>query len=172
MFERTVICSSLGKSFSVTGWKLGWIYGPNHLMQGIWQGHQFITFAANHPSQMAAAYALGLPGTYFEDFQAMYTVKRDIMMKGLTDAGLKSRTPEGTYFVMVDFSDVFEGDDLEFAKYLTTEVGVACIPPTFFYSDPHKNIVRKQARFAFCKGDDTLREAGARLAKLRGINGR
>ncbi len=172
MFERTVTCSSLGKSFSVTGWKIGWIYGPNHLMQGIWQGHQFITFAANHPAQVAAAYALSLPGTYFEEFQAMYTVKRDIMMQGMNAAGLKALTPEGTYFVMADFSDVFDGDDLAFAKYLTTEIGVACIPPTFFYSDPHKNIVRKQARFAFCKGDDTLREAGARLAKLRGQNGK
>lgn len=167
MFERTVTCSSLGKSFSVTGWKLGWIYGPNHLMKGIWQGHQFITFAANQPSQVAAAYALGLPGSYFEEFQAMYAAKRDIMMAGLGGAGLKSRVPEGTYFVMADFSDVFDGDDLEFARFLTTEIGVACIPPTFFYSDPHKHMVRKQARFAFCKSDDTLREAGERLARLR-----
>ncbi|MBZ0287926.1 MAG: aminotransferase class I/II-fold pyridoxal phosphate-dependent enzyme [Anaerolineae bacterium] len=167
MFERTVTVGSLGKSFSVTGWKLGWVYGPNTLMKGVWQGHQFITFAASNPSQVAAAHALSLPGTYFEDFQAMYTIKRDIMMQGLTAAGLKAQTPEGTYFVMADFSDVFDGDDVEFARYLTTEIGVGCIPPTFFYSEPHKSIVGKQARFAFCKNDATLREAGERLAKLR-----
>lgn len=167
MFERTVTIGSLGKSFSVTGWKLGWVYGPNTLMKGVWQGHQFITFAANNPAQEAAVHALSLPGTYFEDFQAMYTTKRDIMMQGLTAAGLKAQTPEGTYFVMADFSDVFDGNDIEFARYLTAEIGVACIPPTFFYSDEHKHIVRKQARFAFCKNDDTLREAGERLAKLK-----
>jgi N-succinyldiaminopimelate aminotransferase len=168
MFERTVTIGSLGKSFSVTGWKTGWVYGPNELIKGVWQGHQFIVFTGSNPHQNAAAYALSLPGEYFEDFQTMYTTKRDIIMQGLTAAGLKSRTPEGTYFAMADFSDVFDGDDIEFARYITQEIGVACIPPTFFYSEPHKHIARKQARFAFCKNDDTLREAGERLARLRG----
>jgi N-succinyldiaminopimelate aminotransferase len=168
MFERTVTIGSLGKSFSVTGWKTGWVYGPNELIKGVWQGHQFIVFTGSNPHQNAATYALSLPGEYFEDFQTMYTTKRDIIMQGLTAAGLKSRTPEGTYFAMADFSDVFDGDDIEFARYITQEIGVACIPPTFFYSEPHKHIARKQARFAFCKNDDTLREAGERLARLRG----
>jgi N-succinyldiaminopimelate aminotransferase len=97
----------------------------------------------------------------------MYTVKRDLMMAGLTNAGLKATTPEGTYFVMADFSDVYDGDDVAFAKYLTTEIGVACIPPSFFYSPEHAGIARKMARFAFCKSDDTLRAAGEKLAKLR-----
>jgi N-succinyldiaminopimelate aminotransferase len=167
MFERTVTASSLGKTFSVTGWKLGWVYGHPDLVSGVARAHQFVTFASHHPSQEAAAYALSLPGTYYEELQAMYTVKRDIMMTGLNNAGLKANTPEGTYFVMADFSYVYDGDDVAFAKYLTTEIGVACIPPSFFYSPEHVGIAKNQARFAFCKGDDTLRAAGEKLAKLK-----
>ncbi len=166
MFERTVTVSSLGKSYSVTGWKLGWVYGHPDLMSGVIRAHQFVTFASHHPSQEAATYALSLPGTYYEDLQSMYITKRDLMMQGLSGAGLKAREPEGTYFVMADFSDVFDGDDVEFARYLTSEVGVACIPPSFFYCAEHAHIGRKQARFAFCKSDDTLRQAGEKLAQL------
>lgn len=167
MFERTITIGSLGKSFNVTGWKIGWAYGHPDLVTGALRAHQFITFAVNHPAQMAAAYALSLPGTYFEDFQAMYTAKRDLMMGALAGAGLRSKTPEGTYFAMADFSDVFDGDDVAFARYLTAEIGVACIPPTAFYSADHAHMVRTQARFAFCKSDETLREAGERLKKLK-----
>jgi N-succinyldiaminopimelate aminotransferase len=131
------------------------------------RAHQYITFAGNHPGMVALAHALSLPGTYYEEFQAMYTTKRDLIMQGLTNAGLKARKPEGTYFVMADFADVFDGDDLEFARYLTSEVGVACIPPTFFYSTQHAHMASTQARFSFCKSDDMLREAGVRLAALR-----
>ena len=87
-------------------------------------------------------------------------------MQGLANAGLKAQKPEGTYFVMADFSDVFDGDDIEFARYLTTEIGVACIPPTFFYCTDHAHMASTQARFSFCKSDDTLRQAGERLAAL------
>ncbi len=166
MFERTVTVSSLGKTFSVTGWKIGWVYGHPNLITGVLRAHQFTTFAVNHPAQIAAAYALNLPGTYYEDFQAMYTTKRDLMMTALNAAGLKTKTPEGTYFAMADFSNVFDGDDIEFARYLTAEIGVACIPPTFFYSNQHAHMASTQARFAFCKSDDMLREVAARLAKL------
>ncbi|PJF24986.1 MAG: aminotransferase, partial [Phototrophicales bacterium] len=168
MFERTVTVSSLGKSFSVTGWKIGWAYGHPDLIKGVMQAHQFVTFASNHPTQIAGAFALGLDGTYYEEFQAMYTVKRDLIMKALTDAGLKARQPEGTYFVMADFSDVFDGDDIEFARYLTSEIGVACIPPTFFYCTQHAHMASTQARFAFCKSDDMLRQVGERLSKIMG----
>ncbi len=166
MFERTLTISSLGKSFSATGWKVGWVYGAPDLVAGALRAHQFITFAVNHPAQAAAAYALSLPGTYYEELQAMYTAKRDLLMHGLTAAGLKARQPEGTYFVMADFSEVFDGDDIDFAKYLTSEIGVACIPPTFFYSTQHAHMASTQARFAFCKSDDLLRQAGERLAHL------
>lgn len=164
MLERTVTVSSLGKTFSVTGWKIGWAYGAPALMEGVARAHQYVTFAANHPAQEAAAVALNLPGTYYEEFQHMYGQKRDLLMRGLTAAGMKVKQPEGTYFVIADFSDVFDGDDLEFARYLTSEVGVACIPPTFFYSTEHAHMASTQARFAFCKQDDTLVQAAERLA--------
>ncbi len=167
MFERTVTIGSAGKSFSITGWKIGWLYGPPELIGGITQANQYITFAANHPAQEAVASAFNLPNTYYEDYQAMYTTKRDLLLAALNGAGVKATVPQGTYFMMADFSDVYPGDDLAFARYLTTEIGVACIPPTFFYSDAHKHIVSKQARFAFCKSDDTLRAAGERMARLR-----
>jgi N-succinyldiaminopimelate aminotransferase len=167
MFERTVTVGSLGKSFSVTGWKIGWVYGPPDLIDGVGRAHQFVTFAVNHPMQGAAAYALSLPGTYFEELQAMYDAKRVLLMDGLTAAGLKATSPEGTYFIMADFSDVYDGDDVAFAKYLTTEIGVACIPPSFFYSPEHAHLARKLARFAFCKGDDTLKLAGEKLSRLK-----
>ncbi|MEO8397450.1 MAG: aminotransferase class I/II-fold pyridoxal phosphate-dependent enzyme, partial [Chloroflexota bacterium] len=166
MFERTVTVSSLGKTFSVTGWKIGWVYGAPELVTGVLRAHQFVTFAVNAPAQEAAAYALSLPGTYFEEFQAMYTVKRDLMMQALKGAGLKARQPDGTYFVMADFADVFDGDDIDFSRYLTSEIGVACIPPTFFYSTEHAHMASTMARFAFCKSDDMLRQAAERLAGL------
>lgn len=166
MLERTVTISSLGKTFSLTGWKTGWVYGHPDLIKGVSRAHQYITFAGNHPAMVAVAHALNLPGMYYEEFQQMYTNKRDLIMQGLTKAGLKAQKPEGTYFVMADFSDVFDGDDIEFARYLTTEIGVACIPPTFFYCTEHAHMASTQARFSFCKADDTLREAGERLAAL------
>ena len=171
MFERTITVSSLGKSYSVTGWKIGWVYGPSDLISGVWRAHQYVTFAAHHPAQTAAAHALSLPGTYYEDFLSMYTTKRELMMSALTDAGLKATAPEGTYFVMADFSTLFDGDDLSFARYLTRQIGVACIPPSLFYCPEHAHIGRKYARFAFCKTDDTLRAAAERLARLRNGSG-
>jgi N-succinyldiaminopimelate aminotransferase len=166
MFERTVTIGSAGKSFGMTGWKVGWAYGHPNLIKGVAQAHQFVTFAVNHPAQEAVAYAFSLPGTYYEEYRDVYTQKRDLMMQGLNASGLKAFSPEGTYFVMADFTDVFDGDDIKFAKFLTAEIGVACIPPTFFYSSEHAHIGRKFARFAFCKSDATLREAGEKLAHL------
>lgn len=167
MAERTLTVSSLGKSFSVTGWKIGWVYGDPNLLEGTRRAHQFITFAANHPAQAGAAAALNLPDAYFEGLRAMYTLKRDLMLNGLAAAGLSARAPQGTYFVIADFADVFDGDDMEFARYLTTEIGVACIPPTPFYSTDHAHLASTHARFAFCKTDEMLRQAAGRLAALR-----
>lgn len=167
MFERTVTVSSLGKTFSVTGWKIGWVYGHPDLVSGVGRAHQFVTFASNHPVQEAAAYALSLPGDYYEDLQAMYVTKRDLMMAAVTGAGMTARSPEGTYFIVADFADIYDGNDVDFARYLTSEIGVACIPPTFFYSPEHAHMARTTARFAFCKSDDTLRQAGEKMAKLK-----
>ncbi len=166
MFERTVTVSSAGKLFSMTGWKIGWVYGTPDLVQGVLGAHQFVTFAVHHPSQEAIAYALNLPDTYYEAFQAMYEKKRQLLLTALDGAGLKSHVPEGTYFVMADYSEVFDGTPLEFTRYLTRDIGVACIPPESFYSQEHAHIGHGYVRFAFCKTDEMLLEAGERLAKL------
>ncbi len=166
MFERTVTVSSAGKLFSMTGWKIGWVYGTPDLVQGVLGAHQFVTFAVHHPSQEAIAYALNLPDTYYEAFQAMYEKKRQLLLTALDGAGLKSHVPEGTYFVMADYSEAFDGTPLEFTRYLTRDIGVACIPPESFYSQEHAHIGHGYVRFAFCKTDEMLLEAGERLAKL------
>ncbi len=168
MFERTVTVSSAGKLFSATGWKIGWVYGPPALMEGVAAAHQFITFAVHHPSQEAVAYALNLPGSYYDAFRDMYDTKRRLMLSALNSGGLKYFTPEGTYFVMADYSGVFDGTPLEFTRYLTREIGVACIPPESFYSQEHAHIGHGYVRFAFCKSDELLGQVQGRLAKLRG----
>jgi len=167
MFERTVTVSSAGKLFSMTGWKIGWVYGTPDLVQAVLGAHQFVTFAVHHPSQEAIAYALNLPGTYYADFQAMYEKKRRLILTALEGSGLKSHIPEGTYFVMADYSNVFNGTPLEFTRFLTRDIGVACIPPESFYSREHAHIGHGYVRFAFCKSDEMLLETGERLAKLR-----
>lgn len=167
MFERTVTIGSAGKTFGMTGWKTGWVYGHPDMIKGVAQAHQFIAFAVNHPAQEAVAHAFTLPSSYYEDYRETYTVKRDLMMQALEGAGLKALMPKGTYFAMADFSDVFDGDDVAFARYMTTEIGVAVIPPTAFYTPEHRHMGSKHIRFSFAKHDDTLRAAGERMAKLR-----
>jgi len=166
MFERTVTVSSAGKLFSATGWKIGWVYGPSNLVEGVARAHQFVTFAVHHPSQEAIAYALNLPETYYQAFQAMYETKRRLMLSALDSGGLKYFTPQGTYFVMADYSDVFDGTPLEFTRYLTKEIGVACIPPESFYGQEHKHIGHGYVRFAFCKSDELLGQVRERLVKI------
>ncbi len=166
MFKRTVTVSSAGKLFSATGWKVGWVYGPPDLVEGVARAHQFVTFAVHHPSQEAIAYALNLPGTYYETFKAMYETKRQLMMSALDSGGLKYRAPQGTYFMLADYSQVFNGTPMEFTHYLVKEIGVACIPPESFYSQEHRNIGHGYVRFAFCKSDDILQQVKDRLAKL------
>lgn len=166
MFERTVTVSSAGKLFSATGWKIGWVSGPAQLIEGVARAHQFITFAVHHPTQEAIAYALNLPDSFYQDFQTLYTKKRQLMMNALDSSGMTYRVPEGTYFLLADYSAVFQGDPLEFARYLTSEIGVACIPPTAFYSPEHAHLSQGYARFAFCKSDEMLAQVQQRLKKL------
>src|SRR6266568_2094572 len=165
MFGRTVTVSSAGKLFNATGWKVGWVYGHPDLVAGVWRAHQFITFATHHPSQEAIAYALDLPDSYYEGFQAMYEGKRDLMMSTLDSGGLKYHAPEGTYFVMADYTSVFDGTPVEFTRYLIKEIGVASIPPESFYGQQHAHIGHGYIRFAFCKGDDLLEQVKVRLGK-------
>jgi N-succinyldiaminopimelate aminotransferase len=166
MFERTVTVSSSGKSFSSTGWKIGWVYGHPDILDGVARAHQFTVFAVNHPGQEAVAYALDQPDSYYTDFKALYESKSQLLMSSLAGSGLKYSAPQGTYFIMADFSAVFDGMPLEFTRHLIKEIGVACIPPETMYSKEHVHIGKQYVRFSFCKSDDALLQAKGLLAKL------
>ena len=164
MWERTVTLSSLGKTFSLTGWKIGWAVAPPDLTAGVRAAHQFLTFATATPLQHAAAAALAAPREYFGELAASYRSKRDLLAEGLDGVGLKVFLPEGTYFMMADHSTFGLGDDVAFVNHLIDEVGVAAIPPSAFYHD--KSEAKDLVRFAFCKDEGTLREAIDRLKRL------
>ena len=169
MAERTLTISSLGKTFSVTGWKIGWAIGPEPLVTAVNRAHQFITFAVASPLQAAAATALGLPLSFFEKLRAMYQTKRDFMLDVLKKAGFGALKPQGSYFIMCDWRGVAPSrvtDDVQFAHWLTKEIGVACIPPSIFYQDSDKHLGRYLARFSVCKKDETLDAAAERLSRL------
>lgn len=167
MFERTVCVSSAAKTYSFTGWKVGWAYGHPDLITGVWRIHQNVNYSVHHPSQVALAQALALDSSYYEELQAIYTRKRDLTMQALTAAGLKPMLPQGAFYIMADFSNVFAGNDLDFARFLIQEIGVACIPPSSFFCAEHRAIGQKTVRFSFCKEDDVLQAAGERLARLQ-----
>ncbi|HEX2931510.1 MAG TPA: aminotransferase class I/II-fold pyridoxal phosphate-dependent enzyme, partial [Candidatus Binatia bacterium] len=169
MEDRTVTISTLGKTFSVTGWKIGWAIGPSALVNAVNQAHQFITYAVATPLQAAAATALKLPPEFFKNLQTNYQARRDVIVRALQKAGFKVFKPQGSYFVMVDWRGVapkHAQDDIQFAQWLIREVGVACIPPSFFYQESDKHLAKFHARFAVCKKDETLAAAAEKLAKL------
>ena len=169
MAERTLTISSLGKTFSVTGWKIGWALGPESLITAVNRAHQFITFAVASPLQAAAATALGLPLSFFETLRAMYQGKRDFLLGTLKRAGFNALKPQGSYFIMCDWRGIAPAnvtDDVQFAHWLTKEIGVACIPPSIFYQDADKHLGKNLARFSVCKKDETLGAAAERLSRL------
>lgn len=167
MAERTLTVSSAAKTFSFTGWKVGWIMGKAPLITGAWRIRQNISFTVNHPAQYGIAHALGLGQAYFDDYQALYTAKRDRLLTAVREAGLKAEAPAGAFYIMADFSDVFDGNDVAFTEHLIREIGVGCIPPSAFYSDDHKSIARHYVRFCYAKHDETLDRAGDCLLKLK-----
>ncbi len=164
MRERTVTLSSLGKTFSLTGWKIGWAVAPPELSAGVRSAHQFLTFAVSSPMQHAAAAALRSPASFFDDFVRGYRERRDLLCGALTEIGFTLSPPAGTYFVMADHSAFGIGDDVAFCKHLASEIGVAAIPPSAFYMD--KELGKPLVRFAFCKEIVTLEAAIERLRKL------
>ncbi|MBF5040857.1 aminotransferase class I/II-fold pyridoxal phosphate-dependent enzyme [Aggregicoccus sp. 17bor-14] len=163
--ERTVTVSSAGKSFSFTGWKIGWAIAPPALRDAVQRAHQFITFAVPSPLQAAVAVALRLPDAYFRDLTALYTDKRARMLGALGEAGLTAHAPEGSYFAMADIRGRGFADDVAFCRHLVTQVGVAAIPPSVFYSPEHRALGQGFARFAFCKTEAVLDEARRRLVR-------
>jgi N-succinyldiaminopimelate aminotransferase len=165
--ERTVTVSSGGKTFSLTGWKVGWVIAPPPLRDAVQRAHQFVTFATASPLQAAMAAALRLPDTYYAELAATYAAKRERLLGGLREAGLTAFAPQGSYFILADIARYGFADDIAFCRHLVSEVGVAGIPPSVFYSPEHRHLGQGLARFAFCKTDAVLDEAVKRLrAKL------
>lgn len=161
MYERTVTLNSLGKTFSLTGWKIGWAIAPPHLTWGVRQAHSFLTFATSTPMQYAASTALRTSDAYYEELKKDYMAKKEILVEGLKAAGFIVYPSSGTYFVIVDHTPFGQENDVAFCEYLIKEVGVVAIPTSVFYLNPEdgKNLVR----FTFCKDEETLRSAVARM---------
>ncbi len=165
MRERTVTISSLGKTFSLTGWKIGWTCAPPELSAAVRTAHQFITFATATPLQWGAVAALQAPPTYYTELLADYSARRELFGRGLEAAGFEVYWPEGTYFIAAGFSRLGYDHDVEFVKHLIRDAGVACIPPSVFYL--HPELGRRWVRFAFCKRDETLHAAISRLGQMK-----
>lgn len=165
MRERTVVVNSLSKTYSVTGWRVGYCIAPSDISGAIRKVHDFLTVGAANPLQHAGAYAMGLPPFYYEELQKEYQRKRDFIVPALRNAGFKCDLPEGAYYVMADISDFGFANDIEFTKHLIREIGVAVVPGSSFYHDPA--LGEQLVRFCFCKKDETLEAAAERLARLR-----
>lgn len=166
--ERTVTISSAGKTFSFTGWKIGWLTGPEHLVSAIRTVKQFLTYSSGTPFQTAIAGALALPDDFYAGVSATLRHKRDILSEGLRAAGFDVFTPQGTYFVNVDTAPLGISDSVDLARRLPALVGVAAIPVPVFCHPLGAERTRSLLRFAFCKKVEVLEEAAGRLAGLRG----
>jgi aspartate/methionine/tyrosine aminotransferase len=164
MWERTLTLSSVGKTFSLTGWKVGWAIGPPALTAGVRAAHQFLTFATATPLQHGAVAALRAPADYDREFVAGYRERRDLLVDGLEGIGFTVYRPQGTYFVLADHTSFGHPDDVAFCRHLIERVGVAAIPPSAFYSNPDDG--KALVRFAFCKRLETLEKALERMRSL------
>jgi len=167
MRERTVTISGASKTFSVTGWRIGWIIAPPDLTDAIRKVHDFLTVGAPAPLQEGVAAALdGLDGAFYEGLTAMYRGKRDLLFAALVDAGFRCRAPEGAYYILADFTGLGPaGDDTAFAVWLSREIGVTPVPGSSFYREGGG---RSLVRFVFCKTEEILVEAARRLRGLHG----
>ena len=171
MFDHTITCSSLSKTYSVTGWRLGYLIGPADVIDGARKVHDFLTVGAAAPLQEAAVAGLELPDSYYEDLRDLYTRKRDFFCRGLDAAGLKHNVPEGSYFVMVDISEFlalprFAGmTDLEFCEWMIREIGVAAVPGSSFFREPINHLIRLH----FARSEETLAEALRRLSRMKDL---
>ena len=167
MRERTLVVSSAGKTFNVTGWKVGWVCGPAPLVSAVRTAKQFLTYVNAGPFQPAVAAGLRLPDAYFARLARDLQYRRDVLVQGLRDAGLPVISPEATYFATVDVRPVQpDGDGLAFCRALPARAGVVAVPSGVFYAPEHAHLGRHLVRFAFCKGDDVLGEAVERLRRL------
>jgi N-succinyldiaminopimelate aminotransferase len=164
MRERTVTISSAGKTFSCTGWKVGWVCSTPALVDAVTKVKQFLTYTNAAPLQPAVATALRLPPSYFTELAAGLRAKRDLLCAGLAEAGFDVHRPAGTYFVTADIAPFGEMDGLTFCRTLPARCGVVAVPVQVFYDDAKAG--RSLVRFAFCKRDEVLAEAVGRLRQL------
>lgn len=169
MWERTISCSSLSKTYSITGWRLGYIIAPSNIIEVAKKVHDFLTVGAAAPLQEAAVVGLNFPQSYYDGLTELYTRKRQVFLDGLDRIGLKHTVPQGSYFVMVDISDFqkpgmrFHGkSDMEFCEWMIRTIGVAAVPGSSFFREPVNHLIRLH----FARSEETLNEALERLAKL------
>jgi len=163
MFDRTISVSSLSKTYSITGWRLGYVIAAPAVIDSARKVHDFLTVGAAAPLQQAAVTALKFPDSYYGELLASYARKRDVFLAALDDAGLRYTQPQGAYYVMVDVSEFDRDDDVGFCEWLARDVGVAAVPGSSFFHEPVHHLIR----FHFAKREETLAEAGERLKKLR-----
>ncbi|HNB74146.1 MAG TPA: aminotransferase class I/II-fold pyridoxal phosphate-dependent enzyme [Acidobacteriota bacterium] len=165
MAERTVTISGLSKTYSVTGWRLGYCIAPREVTNGIRKVHDFLTVGAPHPLQVAGAIAMAFPDSYYQKMLAEYRERREVLLGYLEQAGFAFSAPEGAYYVMTDIAGLGWNHDLEFTNWLVKDIGVAVVPGSSFYAPPEDG--RTKVRFMFAKKTETLHQAGERLLKLR-----
>ena len=164
MRERTILCSSLSKTYSITGWRLGYIIADERIIRGAKKVHDFLTVGAAAPLQEAAVAGLSLPDSYYESLRAEYARKRDLFLGYLEKTGLPFTKPQGAYYVMADISSFGAASDVEFCEWMAQYIGVAAVPGSSFFREDINHLIR----FHFAKKDETLAEAGRRLEKLAG----
>ena len=163
--DRTITINALSKTYSVTGWRVGWVIAPPEVSAAIRKVHDFMTVGAAAPLQEAGVVAMGMPAEYYEKLARDYLARRDRLLEILTEAGFRCFTPRGAYYIMTDISAFGFPDDVAFAKFLVKEIGVACVPGSSFYRDAADG--RDIVRFTFCKKETTLQAAADRLWKLK-----
>ena len=163
MFERTISCSSLSKTYSITGWRLGYMIAPANIIERAKKVHDFLTVGAAAPLMEAAVVGLEFPDSYYEGLRAHYTHMRDLFLNGIKEFGLNYNEPQGAYFVLVDISEFGASDDLEFCEWMAANVGVAAVPGSSFFKEDINNYIR----FHFAKKDETLNAALERLSGLK-----
>jgi aspartate/methionine/tyrosine aminotransferase len=165
MRDRTIMINSLSKTFSVTGWRVGYAVAVPELTMAIRKVHDFLTVGAAHPLQEAGAMALRFGQIYFQELRNRYTLRRDLLLEILAESGFRCFCPEGAYYIMTDISDFGFPDDVSFARHLVQKIGVAAVPGSSFYRQSKDG--QQQIRFCFCKKDETLLEAAKRLKELK-----
>src|SRR3989454_1493110 len=167
MRDRTITINGLSKTYSVTGWRVGYTIAPERITSAIRKVHDFLTVGAAAPLQEAGARALRLPRSYYDQLQSDYFARRERLLPVLKDAGFRCYDPDGAYYVMTDISAFGYKDDVEFSKFLVKDIGVAVVPGSSFYHEP--SLGRSQVRFTFCKRDETLAAAEERLQSLKSL---